>query len=607
MNSLTLKIKNKTSVKIPRKIKGSLYDVLDVKLFGRKEYKGEYKEAEETFIIEMINVNQSVARLCECYLKKAGISALCRSVSGLDKKETVYIYAEKEAPENDTNVILNAISKLSLLIVNSGIIYFDEAVYQKNGGFLRQPLDATVFSKNVDNSLPESERERYGIKRNSKVILINLDNLNSEESTAFVEERRTDSERSPVGVFGEDGTWKDGNQKGTKPLKENEISISPNLYRRLSSVGDDRSENESGFFVLRVAGLTTFEIGVVDADKVAENSIQVASLIFEEIKNTFPGGLDYGLVHAYSGARMTIKSSILSAKKTLPGKESRRLCMNYYRRILLGLHPSSTVIKSIGSTEYYKKIAGKEIEYDTVKEKFGDEEFSLQSELYKILKTDGYETVYIYPEISSYGRRRDADGWLTRIILNYLGWAVGKKEVLLKCARPYNVDEVSNIVRLSAGKMMILGIEPTDVVVLKYHGKKVKARVLPFDVDNDWREIKMTNLVGGEEDKVEVETMVGIPVGIRNALGIPDVNVTVTVERDVRYVFRKNNSLQFLPIVALIISVFDLSSSFLEMLPTWQQCLVALILTALGTPFVFYIMLSGERARVNQKHERKND
>lgn len=612
MNRLTLTIKNKTDYRIPRKIKGELREKLEIIVLNDSEYKKTYgEEFDKEAILVLANIEKSVASVIEQYLAKTmEVRCIANNEVVPDRKEQVTVYLKKGLSVQAVDAIVAALFEISLFIVNSNGFYLDSIRYHSCKGdspagepgkgsvlhILRQPLDAVVLPQTINDDLSEDEKDIMSVGRNSKVFIVNLNNFKIAECTAFVEEEKQKGDVTEYGVYKEDGTW--CKKAASVKMERDEISVSPYVARKLWSEQDHSLDN---LLVLRVAGIKIDKVGVVNIDKILENTVQVSGTIMEVIKKEFPDNMDYSLVHEQTGAKMTVPNASLEAKTT-PGKST--ICLNYYQRVLLQLQPSSSVMQSILHTSFYRNMwNGEDVDgqIDSILKKSGGDEYLKQDGLKKLLVKQGYEKIKLYPEFETFGHKRSELNWIQQKWVGYAGRTVGTKNILLRCARPYNVDEVSRVVRMAPDKITILGIEPNDEVILRYKDRKCNARVLPYDVDKEWKEIQMTNLVGGEDDKSEIEVMVGIPAAIRDELGIPDVNVSVTVERDVKYVFHKNSNVQFLPIVALIFSVFDLSHTFFEGIPIGFQLLIALGVTIILAPLVFYIMLSGERSKVKAK------
>ena len=61
-----------------------------------------------------------------------------------------------------------------------------------------------------------------------------------------------------------------------------------------------------------------------------------------------------------------------------------------------------------------------------------------------------------------------------------------KARYRLSCRRPYEIDENSDIVRMSASNMKILGIEEMDKVVLRYKNREVVCRALNIDSEKSF-------------------------------------------------------------------------------------------------------------------------
>lgn len=178
-------------------------------------------------------------------------------------------------------------------------------------------------------------------------------------------------------------------------------------------------------------------------------------------------------------------------------------------------------------------------------ERSGNKEFIQLNRKHRIfLKIEGTNAVdakeagiYLRPDLASlcYKRRRSPWSMLTRIF-------VGKSALSLMCRRPYECDESADVVRISGSNMKLLGVEEIDSVILRYHTRKVKCRVLEMD---DREEFASMN----GENGLLPDLSIGIPAHIRNKLGITYVDCAVKVERDTDFLFSKSLPEQIIPLL----------------------------------------------------------
>lgn len=178
-------------------------------------------------------------------------------------------------------------------------------------------------------------------------------------------------------------------------------------------------------------------------------------------------------------------------------------------------------------------------------ERSGTKEFIQLNRKHRIfLKIEGANAVdakeagiYLRPELSSlyYKRRRNLWNMLTRVF-------VGKSALSLMCRRPYECDESADVVRISGSNMKLLGVEEIDSVILRYHTRKVKCRVLEMDDRDEF--VAMNG-----ENGLLPDLSIGIPAHIRNKLGITYVDCSVKVERDTDFLFAKSLPEQIIPLL----------------------------------------------------------
>ena len=222
----------------------------------------------------------------------------------------------------------------------------------------------------------------------------------------------------------------------------------------------------------------------------------------------------------------------------------------------------------------------------------------------------------MYPVLSSFGtKHKDRGPDIRAAWEKCMEITVGQKIIEMKCARPYNIDEENRIVRLSSDNILILGLEPTDQVIIRYQGRRTKARVLAYDLDNEWVEITNTNHLL-EDEKSEIEFLVGIPRCIREELDIPYIDINIEIERDTSYLFKKNLNIQFLPLLAMLFTISDYCINYFAEIPMplWLRILFPIFLTILMSPLVCWFMFSAERSKVqttetnmaSDKQKRKN-
>ena len=201
----------------------------------------------------------------------------------------------------------------------------------------------------------------------------------------------------------------------------------------------------------------------------------------------------------------------------------------------------------------------------------------------KVLNECGYPKLALYPiERECTNKHKFKDRFMEKI----LDIIIGGNKIYLKCVRPYETDESSNVVRVSRSTLDLLGIDETDNLIISYRDKKIKARALVID---EIESIKETNILQSES---ELNVCIGIPAHIRQQLGINKINVCCNAERDKRYLFKKNLNIQFISILATILAVKQTFSNNNK---------VVIILLLFLIPCSVYIILSAVRNKISNK------
>ena len=145
------------------------------------------------------------------------------------------------------------------------------------------------------------------------------------------------------------------------------------------------------------------------------------------------------------------------------------------------------------------------------------------------------------------------------------------------CRRPYDPDEGSDIVRMTASNMSLLGIDPMDRVFLRYRKKSVSCRVLELD-DKD--AFLTTNI------PVSPELVIGVPAHLRKKLGVTDLSSSIKVDRDTGFIFRRSFNEQIVPILLTL---------FTTQLFADKSIIISALLSIVAIPVVLYFNLSSKR------------
>lgn len=203
--------------------------------------------------------------------------------------------------------------------------------------------------------------------------------------------------------------------------------------------------------------------------------------------------------------------------------------------------------------------------------------------------------VVVYPiweEEIAVPPRRVFGRWRRRLWSVITDSLIGAASIEQRCIRPYATDESMPIVRVTSNVQRLLGVEDTDDVIIRFRGHSFKARVMEF---HSLELTKETNVVGSEGD---LNLCIGIPSYMRSRLKIESVGYVCTLHRDTQYLFFKNLNIQLIPILGVVLAVFQLPIS-------WA---VKCVLIGVLTPIAIFFTFSRERAKVgvgksNEAHE----
>lgn len=206
------------------------------------------------------------------------------------------------------------------------------------------------------------------------------------------------------------------------------------------------------------------------------------------------------------------------------------------------------------------------------------EEGITSTELSNILMKSQMNTLSIYPVID--GKLKLS--LLKRVKELLLKLYIHDTRQTLKVIRPYETDEFNRVVRMTKSSFDLLGIDDTDVVIVAYRNKRAKVRALMLD-DQDI--IKELNVI---DSTTELDMAIGIPVSVRDELGIPNIEYACEVYRDKDYLMRKNVSLQFLTLVGTLITVEQMNLP-----PVWKGICLVIVM-----PLTMYFVLSEIRNKV---------
>lgn len=287
------------------------------------------------------------------------------------------------------------------------------------------------------------------------------------------------------------------------------------------------------------------------------------------------------IIHTTTGSSYIVSTSKFICDKSLNDGAIR---FSYYQRQLLNLElppiiPSKAYASMRSSCDYSKEELEK-LDYHFLNcERHKATNYEEKQKLMKLLEKSKYSDIQIVPVLESYKNSRT---FVRPKKDKLFDWFIGGTDLVLKCCRPYSVDENKDIVRLSKDSISLLGIEETDHVVLRYRDKSITAKVMAID---SIIQIKETNIINDDSDE---DLIAGIPAHLRKKLGVNNINTTISIERDTLYLFRKNLNIQFLPIIALLFTLLQTFENYALVF----TCFFAFL------PLVMFIVFSSERNKV---------
>lgn len=344
-----------------------------------------------------------------------------------------------------------------------------------------------------------------------------------------------------------------------------------NIYLSLRYFNDYfKYSNKAGVFWDEYEKATILKprIEIIDNDK-----LYVTADIYDKVKDNH-----IEIINIRRNRKITMDVNLYPYENN--HKES--IWLNYYQRKLLGLElPDKLSFEDFADlNSAFKNHKNKDL-----LEGYYEED----KPLYKICPTITPER---YEEISAYYRKNySLVKWKLCPLkpnknFKFYDKAVGKQEIHLIAGRGDEKDDGSELVRMTANTIKLLGIDETDNVRIKYKGAEVILRALSFD-NMDMEKIMRSNNINSCED---VEYLIGIPAKYRLKLGIYDSGTGVKVERDTKYLFVKNLNTQLLSVFGTIITITQMPIENI-----WIKAILALI----SIPLVMNVVLSYERSKIS--------
>lgn len=295
----------------------------------------------------------------------------------------------------------------------------------------------------------------------------------------------------------------------------------------------------------------------------------------------------FELTNTITGDTVVVKKSHIEIDEKLQEGDIR---INRKQRIFLGL----TMIPFISDVEWryltsheFKDPKGNSHE-DVIKEvyvgndhtKSSSVDYNKSFEAEKALEKIYNCPLIITPVVESFHKK----GFFNPLekIANFYA---GKSTIILQCKRPYDIDEGSDVVRMSKTNMSLLGISEMDQVIITYKNSKMRCRVLELKNDEQYR---ATNR------PFPIDFVIGVPSPIRQRIGIVDINSAIKIDRDTKFILRKSINEQIVPTLITLVSALIITNF---------EKIWAAVVSIVAIPIVIWINLSKYRNARNKLHK----
>lgn len=397
-----------------------------------------------------------------------------------------------------------------------------------------------TIDSHVLNTIKVS-KENYDILRGTSLILYNADNNN------FIDVVATPSD-----------------------IKSDEIKAT-NYIREMLNIND-----EDKLFIFKNTTYCFNEIKIQRIDHIKEDNIVISN---KDINGNIVN-LDkfafFQFYNYYTGETIIVKKSHIHINEQLA---NGTILLNRKQRTFLGVELPKHIPKYFWN-EITSKIPQSNIEnLDLLKQAYPTSDYFLKENLdYEVklkvkalIKKYCGQRICLAPAIESYCQK------VHRGFKVLSDFYVGKSTISLLCRRPYENDEGSDIVRITAANMNLLGVSEMDKVIIKYKNKSVKCRVLELEDEKTFLDSNIPT---------SIHNAIGIPVHIRKKLGLCNVNTAVKVDRDTTFIFKKSINEQIVPVLLTIFSINLFTDPKI-----WIKVLISL----LSIPIIVYLNLSSKR------------
>ena len=376
---------------------------------------------------------------------------------------------------------------------------------------------------------------------------------------------------APVIINAETGAFFDVRLNIDSTLKNDRVHVSSNVRDVLGST------DKSKLILCKNRCIEIGKVFIQRIDDIKEDFITVYNDDAEFVKSLSAYKF-MEVVNVFTDESLVIKTTHIKCEKTTKPDDKRNgsIRLNRKQRQFLGLNVPQylndgqwDILKKNASADDFKIVEKLYVEnsHNLIKEpEYNDMEVIsklIENFLTKLIIKPVAESFYYRKKITP-----------LRCLANFY---VGKSTISLSCRRPYEIDENSDIVRMSASNMKILGIEEMDKVVLRYKNREVVCRALNIDSEKSFLK---------SNRQTDIDFAVGIPAQVRKKLGVPDLLTVVKIDRYTPFIFMKTFNEQIIPIILTLFT-----SEFFGIMSLWLKIVLPIFLI----PLVIYLNLSSKR------------
>jgi hypothetical protein len=370
-----------------------------------------------------------------------------------------------------------------------------------------------------------------------------------------------------IDIHNLEGHKKEGIIFDNANLTKGEINITHRLFAKLCS--------KNNILLLKKQPYLNIKYLKPRIEEIKDQYIGISKDLFQQYK-------DYELVEIFNPIR-NIHAVFYFKQYKSHYETDNTVWLSFFQRKLLDLElPTNLTSKNI---DMIKSIINKN-DFDFFIRYYSKNNLSNEYTVQKISDVDLMKLKRIYKNVQNNLLIKPVKFIDKRIeqspLLNFF---IGKKEMQLRVVRGNEIEDSSDIIKVTRNNLKILGIEETDRIVVSYKGKSLRVRVLAIE-NNEYQKLIKINNLDAEED---MDLIVCMPIRVRKQLGIDSLNQTVFLERDMKYLFSKNLYAQLIAVIGLFIAIFRILSNNL---------LFNIILFVVITPIVIYAILSKERGKV---------